>query len=190
VYRCLQKKHQENEMTEDKVLYENEWYSLVKRNTRTGIVHKYMSVAVLPFTTDSSGMIDKIGLLKEYNPFREDNYSMTLITGTVEGGDNDLIDTVVREMMEEGGFKVSKDDVDRFHYLGSQYLSKDDDKLLPVFAVKVNGIEQTEASGDGSEKEEKSELEMVDVKVIMETQESLALGAFLKLFQLFYSKTK
>jgi 8-oxo-dGTP pyrophosphatase MutT (NUDIX family) len=177
-------------MTEDKVLYENEWYSLVKRDTRTGIAHKYMSVAILPFTTDETGMIEKIGLLEEFNPFREDNFSMTLITGTVEGGDNDLLDTVVREMLEEGGFKVSKDDSDRFHYLGSQYLSKDDDKLLPVFAVKVNDVEQGVAVGDGSEKEEKSELRMVDVAKIVETQESLALGAFLKLFQLFYSKTK
>jgi len=174
---------------ETKVLYENEWYSLVTRNTRTGLVHKYMSVAILPFTTDESGMIDKIGLLNEYNPFREDDFSMTLITGTVEGSDADLLDTVSRELLEEGGFTLTRENTDKFYYLGSLYLSKDDDKLLPTFAVKVNGLEQAEAIGDGSEKEEKSILKMVDVQDITSTQESLALAAFFKLFQLFYSKT-
>lgn len=172
-----------------KVLYETDWYSLVTRDTRTGIVHKYMSVAVLPFTTDESGMIDKIGLLNEYNPFREDDFSMTLITGTVEGSDNDLLDTVSRELLEEGGFTLSRENTDKFHYLGSLYLSKDDDKLYPTFAVKVNGLEKTDAIGDGSAKEEKSTLKMVDVQDITLTQESLALAAFFKLFQLFYSKT-
>jgi 8-oxo-dGTP pyrophosphatase MutT (NUDIX family) len=174
----------------NKVFYENEWYSVVRRNTRTGIEHKFMSVAVLPFKTDESGMLNELGLLHEYNPFREDDYTMTLITGTVEGGDADLIDTVVRELKEEAGFTVDREDTKRFHYLGSLYMSKDDDKLLPVFAVKVNDIQQEEAIGDGSEKEEKSELKMVDVKTITESQESLALAAFFKLFQLFYSKTK
>lgn len=174
----------------EEILFENEWYYLVKRDTRTGITYKYMSVAILPFTTDDSGMIDTIGLLDEFNPFREDDRSMTLITGTVEGEDKDLIDTVVREMIEEGGFTIDKNDTERFNYLGSLYGSKDDDKLYPVFAVKVNGIEQQAAIGDGSEKEEKSSFKMVDVQDITLTQESLALGAFFKLFQLFYSKTK
>ena len=177
-------------MSKNQVFYENDWYSIVRRQSRTGIEHKFMSIAVLPFKTDSSGMLDQLGLLNEFNPFREDDYTLTLITGTVEGRDADLIDTVIRELKEEGGFVVSREDISRFHYLGSLYLSKDDDKLLPVFAVKVNDIEQGEAIGDGSEKEEKSELKMVDVKTITESQESLALAAFFKLFQLFYSKTK
>lgn len=173
----------------DKVLYENEWYSVIERNTRTGLVYKFMSVGVLPFTTNDSGMINTIGLLHEYNPFREDDYSMTLITGTVEGEDADLVDTVIREIKEEGGFTVSRDNINNFHYLGSFCLSKDDDKVLPVFAVKVNDLEQGDAIGDGTEKEEKSVLKMVNVEEITETQESLALAAFFKLFQLFYSKT-
>lgn len=171
----------------DKVLYENEWVSLVDRETRTGLVQKFMGVGVLPFTTDDSGMINTIGLLDEHNPFREDHHSMTLITGTVEGSDADLIDTVIRETKEEGGFTVDRDST--YYYLGSFYMSKDDDKVLPVFAVKVNGLTQGEAAGDGSESEERSELKMVSIEKITETQESLALAAFFKLFQLFYSKT-
>lgn len=174
---------------DSKVFYENEWYSVVKRKSRTGIEHKFMSIAVLPFKTDESGMLDELGLLEEFNPFREEDYTLTLITGTVEGSDADLIDTVVRELKEEGGFTVNREEITRFHYLGSLYLSKDDDKLLPVFAVKVNDLEQGIAIGDGSDKEEKSKLKMVSVQTITELQESLALAAFFKLFQLFYSKT-
>jgi 8-oxo-dGTP pyrophosphatase MutT (NUDIX family) len=171
----------------DKVLFENDWVSLVDRGTRTGMVQKYMGVGVLPFTTDDTGMINTIGLLDEHNPFREDHHSMTLITGTVEGSDKDLIDTVVRETKEEGGFSINRDNT--FYFLGSFSLSKDDDKVIPVFAVKVNDLTQGEATGDGSEAEKRSELKMVSIEKITETQESLALAAFFKLFQLFYSKT-
>ena len=170
-----------------KTLYESTYFDVVDIEGQIGVCSKTMTIAVLPYTTDEHGMVAEIGLLSEPNYFRPELLSDTLITGTVDYEDDSLLLAAMRELMEEGGFNV--EDQDRWLFLGTLYIYKDSDKMIPVFAVNVTDIKQEEAEGDGSEKEKNAKLNMVDVREGIACDESLVLSAFLRLFNYMYAKT-
>jgi 8-oxo-dGTP pyrophosphatase MutT (NUDIX family) len=172
-----------------KVLHDNDDFSVIELDGIVGTKMKYTSVAIMPYTVDEHGMVDKIGLLKEFNPFREDDYCHTLITGTIEYDDDALLFTASRELKEEGGFTVPETETARWIFLGTFFPYKDSDRQVPAFAVDVTGLSQEEPTTDGSEKEKKSSLEFLPTNQIMITDETLALAAFLRLFNFFYAKT-
>lgn len=176
-------------MKDYKVLYAGEKFDVVEVNGQRGLKAKSMSIAVMPYTVDENGMLREMGFLKEYNPFRENDYAITMITGTVETEDEDLISTATRELEEEGGLTVPTSEKQRWIYLGNFYPSKDGDQIIPTFAVDVTGIARKEAEGDGSIKEDKSEFMMIPVTEAMTTDEALPLATFLRLFNYFYAKT-
>lgn len=175
-------------MKQPKVLFSDKWFDVVNINGQVGLKNKHMSVAVMPYCTDDNGIISTIGLLHEFNNFRENDFSDTLITGTIEYEDDSLLFTAVRELREEGGFTMPEDSLDRWLFLGSIYISKNSDQVIPVFAVDVTGLPQVETNGDGSEKEIKSYLEMVDVSNGIASDESLVLASFVRLFNYMYAK--
>jgi 8-oxo-dGTP pyrophosphatase MutT (NUDIX family) len=173
----------------EEILYSDNWFDVVKIETQKGFKMKKMTVAVMPFITNENGLITEIGLLHELNYFREGDYCDTLITGTVEYEDDSLLLTAIRELKEEGGYSLPEDNTDRWVFLGPLYPYKDSDYMIAVFAVDVTGIEKGKATGDGSKKEELSELKMVDVSNGLSTNESIVLGSFLRLFNYMYAKT-
>jgi 8-oxo-dGTP pyrophosphatase MutT (NUDIX family) len=182
-------KQQKEKMKNYKTLKEFEKFDIVDVEGHVGMKLKTMSVAVMPFTIDDNGMIDKIGLLKEYNPFREGDFSHTLITGTIDYEDDSLLYTAKRELKEESGYEVPNNENLRWIYLGNFFPYKDSDRQVPTFAVDVTGIEPKEPQTDGTKKEELSKLEMIPSNNIMITEEMLPLSAFLRLFNYFYQKT-
>jgi 8-oxo-dGTP pyrophosphatase MutT (NUDIX family) len=175
-------------MKDYKVIHTDKNFDVVEVNGQVGLKAKSMSVAIMPFSTDDNGMIDKIGFLKEYNPFRQGDYALTVITGTVESEEEDLYETVVRELKEEGGIEIPKGENGRIIYLGNLYPSKDSDRIYPSFCVDVTHLELGEPSGDGSKKEELSEFRMVPVNDGMNTDETLPNAIFLRLFNYAYSR--
>lgn len=181
-------KQQRNEMKKFKVLGEYKHFDVIDLDGHVGIKMKDMSVAVMPYTVDSNNMIDEIGLLKEYNQYREGDFCHTLITGTIDYEDDSLLYTAKRELLEEAGFDTG-DDNQRWIYLGTFFPYKDSDRQVPTFAVDVTGLKASEPQTDGSKKEELSKLEMMPSNQIMITEEALALSAFLRLFNYFYLKT-
>jgi 8-oxo-dGTP pyrophosphatase MutT (NUDIX family) len=182
-------KQQKEKMKNYKTLKEFEKFDIVDVEGHVGMKLKTVSVAVMPFTIDDNGMIDKIGLLKEYNPFREGDFSHTLITGTIDYEDDSLLYTAKRELKEESGYEVPNNENLRWIYLGNFFPYKDSDRQVPTFAVDVTGIEPKEPQTDGTKKEELSKLEMIPSNNIMITEEMLPLSAFLRLFNYFYQKT-
>ena len=174
---------------EHKILHTDKYFDVVEVNGQRGFKTKSMSIAVMPFTVDENDQIHSVGFLKEYNPFREGNYALTIITGTVENEDDDLIDTAIRELDEEGGIVCPSEEKKRFIYLGNFYPYKDSDRMVPTFAVDVTGLEINKAEGDGSKVEELSTFHMMPVNEGIATDELLPLGAFLRLFNYFYMRT-
>ena len=175
-------------MKQPKILFSDDYFDIVNVEGQVGIKNKHMSVAVLPYNTDESGMIKEIGLLHELNYFREGDFCDTLITGTIENEDDTLLFTAVRELEEEGGFIVPAEETARWLFLGPIYPYKDSDRIVPVFAVDVTGLTQGEIDPQ-TDKEEVSKLYMKDVSEGIASDEGLVLSAFLRLFNYMYAKS-
>lgn len=176
-------------MLNQKTLYQNKYFDVIEVDGRIGVKAKEMSVAVIPYSVDEAGILEKIGLLYEYIAIRREQYIWTLITGTVEKTDDDLLATAIRELKEEGGIEVPETEIEkRCVYLGTIFDSKDSNRETPIFGINVTNLEIKKAEGDGSTQEEKSTFEMVPSNELTRTSESLPLSAFLRLFHHFYLK--
>lgn len=172
-----------------KILFSDKWFDIVDMDGHVGMKSKSMTVAVMPYTTDKNGMVEDIGLIHEYNQFREGDYCDTLITGTVEYEDDSLLFTAIRELKEEGGIEMTEDESEKFIFLGTIYPLKDSDKIIPIFAVDVTGKDINKPQGDGSKKEELSKFAMTKVGDGLISDEALVLSAFLRLFNYMYAKS-
>lgn len=168
-------------MENNKILFEAPNLNVVERDGRVGIVPTYMNVVVMPFVSDNQGLPLAIGILREPNPFREGGFSISLITGTSEDEDPDLLTTAKRELEEESGFKA--DDNARWYYLGSVTSSKFVDHEQPCFAVDVTGLEKGEPKTDGSEEEKNMEFKFIPANDVVKAKDIFIPGLFLKLFK-------
>lgn len=168
-------------MSQHKVLYETPSIHLIEVDGMIGVMPLFTNIVVMPFVSDDEGLPLGIGVLKEKNPFREDGYSISLITGTTEEEDPDLLTTAKRELLEESGFEVP--DNSKWYYLGSVTSSKFVQHEQPCFAVDVTGIEKKEPITDGSEKERDMEFKFIAANDVVKAKDIFIPGLFLKLFK-------
>lgn len=168
-------------MSQNKVLYETPNMHLVERDGMVGVVPLFMNVVIMPFVSDENGLPLAVGVLKEPNPFRDGGQTITLITGTSDEEDPDLLSTAKRELLEESGFDAQ--DNERWYYLGSVTSSKFVDHEQPCFAVDVTGLEKGEAITDGSEQEQNMEFKFIPANDVVKAKDIFIPGLFLKLFK-------
>lgn len=168
-------------MNKEKILGSSAYFDFVEREGMEGIVSKNDSVLILPFITDENGLPLMLGVLKEKNPFREGGYSLTVISGSSDDEDPDLLSTAKRELKEESGFDV--DDSNKWFFLGTITASKMVDAEHPCFAVDVTGMERGEAKGDGSEQEKLSDFIFIPANDVVKSKDVFIPALFLKLFK-------
>lgn len=163
------------------ILHETDNFQLIELDGLVGIKSLFTNVVVMPFTSDSQGLPLSVGVLKEFNPFREEGYNVSLVTGTTDDEDEDLLSTAQRELYEETGFNVP--DIKRWYYLGSVTSSKFVDHEQPCFAVDVTGIEKEEPKTDGSKMEMEAEFKFIPSNNVVNMKDIFIPGLFLKLFK-------
>lgn len=165
----------------NKIFFENESFKVEERNGMLGIVPLFTNVVILPFLSDGQGLPLSVGVLEEPNPFRDGGLSVSLITGTSEDEDPDLLSTAKRELLEESGYDV--EDNSKWYYLGSVTSSKFVDHEQPCFAVDVTGIKKGEPQPDETEKEQNMEFKFISANDVVKAKDIFIPGLFLKLFK-------
>jgi len=168
-----------------KVIHEAQYFDVVQSGSMVGIEPHDISVVVMAFERDPQGLPKNLGILKEYNPLRNGNYSKTLVTGRTEEEDPDILTTAMREFKEESGYDVQ--DPERWCFLGFMTGSKMVDQEHPCFAVDITELEPAEKTGDGTEQENKSEFKVVTVKEALDTTDCFIPTLFMKMFKYIYS---
>lgn len=164
-----------------KTLHETDNFQLVEIEGLVGIKSLFTNVVVMPFTSDSQGLPLSVGVLKEFNPFREEGYNISLVTGTTDDDDDDLLSTAQRELYEETGLNVP--DIEKWYYLGSVTSSKFVDHEQPCFAVDVTGVEKEEPKTDGTKMEMEAEFKFIPANDVVNMKDIFVPGLFLKLFK-------
>lgn len=164
-----------------KILHETENFHFLEYGNLVGIKPLFTNVVVMPFTSDSEGLPLTLGVLKEPNPFREGGFDITLVTGTTDDEDGDLLSTAKRELLEETGFDVQ--DNSKWYYLGSVTSSKFVDHEQPCFAVDVTDIKRGTPKTDGSEQEKNAEFNFIIANDAVKAKDIFISGLFLKLFK-------
>ena len=168
-------------MSEPKILFQNEFIEVIQNNDRVGIKQKDPSVIILPYITDKNGNPEKLGLIAEPSPIRETKISYTVITGSPDSKDLDILATAKRELKEEGGYEVNE--TDKWEYLGNIYTSKMIVNGNPAFGVDITGLEGIEPQGDGTGLEENSRFKLIPIAEAIGYDDALISCLFIKIFQ-------
>jgi len=150
------------------------------------VMNKHSAVAVIVYTLDEKGVLDKIGVVTEPNPhFLSKTYTGPVM-GRVEIEDKSLLSRAKQETKEETGYDVK--DHNRWAFIGEMITSK----LLPdpvyCYSVDVTGLEQGEITGDGSESEKTMKFELLDLNIASEINDTILQTCFFKLFNKLYKK--
>jgi 8-oxo-dGTP pyrophosphatase MutT (NUDIX family) len=168
-------------MSDPKILFQNSHIEVIENKGIVGIKQKNPSVIILPYTTDESGNPRSLGLISEPSLIKEDKITYTIITGSPEDSDVDILATAKRELKEESGYDV--DDTEKWDFLGNIQTSKLVVNGNPAFGVDVTDLQNKEKSGDGSEKEENTKFSLIPVNDAINLDDSLISCLFLKIFQ-------
>lgn len=142
-------------------LHENQWLSLKLLRAPESGIHGYVYshetrcngriVAVLPIRfVDGPGV--EFLIKSEVTPCWGLDFVRSAITGGYEGGD--IEDDAVREMLEETGYTITREEL---IHLGESFASKSSDTVYSLFSVDLTGREAGEAIGDGSRLEAESQ---------------------------------
>lgn len=162
-------------------IYENNYIRITEIDGAVYIKQINPSVIILPYIQDDSGMPLSIGVISEISKSKPTGISKTLITGSPNDDDDNILRTAIRELREESGFNVES--VDRWKFLGNVYTSKIISNPNPCFSVDVTGLESDNKITDGSQDEIDSSFEMMSVSEALSLEDSLVSTLFIKHFK-------
>jgi 8-oxo-dGTP pyrophosphatase MutT (NUDIX family) len=138
------------------------------------------AVAVITYSLDDSGVLDKVGIVTEKNPLFPGGVYQSVVVGTLEEDDESMLERAMQETQEEAGYVI--EDSSRWSYLGEIYTSKQFRVPLYCYCVDVTGIDNDPPTGDGSEEEKGIQFSMESLDKVRIIPDALLQSLFMKLF--------
>ena len=172
----------DNEQIERKTVVSGEFEDVVEIQKHYYLISKKHRVTVLPYTIDSRGLLDKVGVIKDYNYVFED-YDFTLINGYISQDDGTDLVAANRVLFEVIGTNVTN--ADNWMYLGSLYNNLTSDSAISLYCVDVTQTEIKE-SEELEQNQKKIRFQMIDVSRATTSDDTLILASFFRLFDYFY----
>jgi len=171
-----------NENIERKTIVEGDWEDVIEIKKHYYLVSKKHQVTVLPYTIDSKGLLDKVGVIKDYNYVFEE-YDYTLMNGYVNEDDGTNLVAANRVLYELLGINITN--ADDWMYLGSLYNNLTSDSAIDLYCVDLTDKELPK-SEEVQEASKNIKFKMIDSSYVVTSDDTLLLAAFLRLFNYFY----
>ena len=165
---------------EHKIIASGDYEYVVEIKDHYYIVSKKHRVTILPYTISSNGLLDKVGVIKDYNYVFED-YDYTLINGYINADDGTNLVAANRVLYEAIGLNIPN--ADDWMYLGGLYNNLTSDSAIDLYCVDLTENIKTE---EVEENKDKIKFKMIDSSNATSSDDSLLLAAFFRLFNYFY----
>lgn len=167
---------------EKKTVLRGPFEDVIELNDHYYLVDKKDKICVLPYTISTNGLLDKIGVIQDWNYLEEERVLVLLNDYINEDDKTDLV-AANRILFELIGTNVFEADL--WMYLGSLYNNMSSDSPIKIYAVDISNVE-IKADEDVEEKEERRKFKLLDSNKVIQTDDILFLAAFLRLFNFFY----
>lgn len=170
------------EQLDKKVVLEGKYEDVISINEHYYLISKKHQVAVLPYTIDTRGLLDKVGVIKDYNYIFE-NYDYTLINGYLSQDDPTNLVAANRILYEVIGLNLTN--ADDWMYLGGLYNTLTSDSPIQLYCVDLTDKEIVQ-NEEQEQAMDKIKFKMVDSSYIITSDDTLLLSGYLRLFNYFY----
>lgn len=167
---------------EKKTIVEGTFENVLEINDHYYLLSKKHQVVILPYTIDSKGLLDKIGVIKDYNYVFED-YDYTLINGYITEDDGTNLVAANRVLYET--LKINVTNADDWMYLGNLYNNLTSDSGIDLYCVNLSNMSIEESKKIEIE-DEIVHFKMIDSATAITSDDILLLASYLRLFNYFY----
>lgn len=167
---------------EKKLVLEGDFEDIFEIEDHYYIVNKKDKVCVLPYTISSKGLLDKIGIVEDWNYIEEEEV-LTLINDYISEDDNSDLVAANRILYEIIGSNV--EEANLWMYLGNIYNNLTSDSPLKLYAVDISDI-NIKNDEEVEEENERKKFKLFDSTKVLQTDDMLFLAAYLRLFNYFY----
>jgi len=171
-----------NENVEKKVILEGTYEDVIEIDDHYFLISKKHQVTVLPYTIDAKGLLDKIGVVKDYNYVFEE-YDYTLLNGYITQDDGTNLVAANRVLFEAIGINITN--ADDWMYLGGLYNNLTSDSAIDLYCVDVTD-KQIQETEEVETNITKIRFKMVDSATVITSDDTLLLASYLRLFNYFY----
>jgi len=172
----------QNPQSERKIVLTGKFEDVISIDDHYYIISKKHRVAVLPYTIDTRGLLDKVGVIKDFNYVFE-NYDYTLISGYINQDDGTNMVAANRVLYEVIGLNITN--ADDWMYLGGLYNTLTSDSPIDLYCVDLTDKEIKETE-EIEENMNKKKFKMIDSSYVITSDDSLLLASYLRLFNYFY----
>lgn len=157
-----------------KILVENDSKSVIEKNNEFNVISHYTEVAVLPYSINNSGILDKVGVIGYVNFYNNISH-LTIPSSYRKNTDASCMITANRILYEYTNVNI--DNASKWMYLGDIY-NKYSGTPIKVYCVDISDCNAIK----------KSELNMIDIGTAITSDDSLLLASYLRLFKLYYTQ--
>jgi len=172
----------DNKKIEKKLIIEGDFEDVIELNDHYYLVDKKDRICVLPYTISSEGLLDKIGITKEWN-YLEEKKVLTLINDYLNTDDSTDLVAANRILFEIIGTNIKE--AIRWMFLGTVSNNTSSDSPIKLYAVDITDI-PIKTQEDVEEEDERKKFKMMDSSKVIQSDDILFLAAYLRLFNYFY----
>ena len=168
-----------------KLVLEGPFEDIIEIENHYYLVDKKDKICVLPYTLSTNGLLDKIGVIRDWNYIEEEKV-WTLLNDYVYDDDSTDLVAANRVLFEVLGVNI--DDADLWLYLGDLFSNMVSDSPIKVYAVDMTDVEiKTQETVE--EEEKRKMFKLMDTSKVIQTDDILFLAAYLRLFNYFYVRS-
>lgn len=166
---------------EKKIVLSGPYEDVLSINDHFYISDKFYKICVLPYTISSSGILEKVGVIKHINILSgEQSYS--LINDYINADDKTNLVGANRILFEIIGKNIKN--AEDWMYLGTLNNISNMSKLI-IYCVNISNIE-IEDKENVEESEKARKFEMINSNKVVSSDDALFLATYLRLFNYFY----
>jgi len=167
---------------EKKIVLHGSFENVIELNDHYYLIDKKNRICILPYTISTNGLLDKIGVMQDWNYLEEESV-LTLINDYISSDDSTDLVAANRVLFEIIGTNISQADL--WMYLGSLYNNMSSDSPIKIYAIDITNI-KIKSDENVEEKEVRRNFKLLDSSKVIQTDDMLFLSAYLRLFNFFY----
>ena len=156
-------------MSEPKILFRDNKIKVSSDGDSYTIDHIVPMILILPYTIDSEGAPDQLGVMKESGGFGP-------IMVEVSDSDSDIFSAAKRGLEEKTGFKLKE--TDKWDFIGAIKSSSIFASNYPAFSADITA----QISDQNENTEIDQDFKLIDVAEALDSDNSLVHSLFLKTF--------
>jgi hypothetical protein len=170
-------------INDKKIVLEGLYENVIQHNDHYYITSKKDRVCVLPYTISSDGLLDKIGIVEDWNS-EEQKKLLTLLYDYLNTDDETNLVGANRVLFQTLGINFNK--AEKWMFLGSVFNNLTSESPINIYSVDISDLEIDKIT---LETPTGKKFKLIDCSSVLQTDDILFLGAFSRLFNFFYVKS-